>query len=75
MNAGDFALFDLSIQRRGRGWRWSVIDRSGTPLLAGSECSRTAARYKATRAVFQMLLTAPYRNQTSPAAWSLASNI
>lgn len=75
MNAGDFALFDLTIQRRGRGWRWSVIDGSGTPLLTGTECSRTAAHYKATRAIFQMLLIAPYRVRISPAAWSLALKI
>lgn len=56
MNADAFALFDLSIHRRGRAWRWSIIDRSGNPLLIGSEFSRTAAHYSATRAIFQMLL-------------------
>lgn len=66
MLAGDFALFDLSVYRRsrgrGRGWGWSVVDRYGNPVLTGSERSRTAAQYVAARVVFQLLLTAPYRN-------------
>ena len=62
MTVGDFALFDLWIRRRGRGWRWSVSTPSGNLLLVGSERSRSAARYMAARAVFQLLLTAPYRN-------------
>lgn len=68
MIAGDFALFDLSIYRRARAWRWSVMDRSGAPVLTGSERSKSAAQYMAARAVFQLLLTAPYRNRISRAA-------
>lgn len=62
MRVGDFALFDLWIDRRGRGWRWSVSSPSGDLLLVGRERSRSAARYMASRAMFQLLLTAPYRN-------------
>jgi len=63
MAFGDFALFDHSICRRGRSWRWSVSDRSGSPLLAGDERSRSAAQYMAARAIFQLLSTAPYRSR------------
>lgn len=63
MAFGDFALFDISICRRGRTWRWFVSDRCGSPLLAGDERSRTAAQYMAARAMFQLLLTAPYRSR------------
>lgn len=63
MTVGDFAVFDLWIQRRGRGWRWSVSAPGGDVLLVGSERSRPAAQYMAARAVFQLLLTAPYRNR------------
>ena len=51
MIAGDLPIFDLSIYRRGRAWRWSVIDRSGISVLTGCERSRPAARYMAARAI------------------------
>src|SRR4051794_13672302 len=70
MLAGDFARFDFSICRRGRAWRWSVLDGSGISVLTGSERSRPAAQYMATRAVFLLLSTAPYRNRISAVAES-----
>lgn len=60
---GDFTLFDLSICRRGRAWRWSVFDQSGKLLFVGDERGRSAAQYMAARAMFQLLLTAPYRSR------------
>ncbi|RZM94005.1 hypothetical protein CWO91_39715 [Bradyrhizobium genosp. SA-3] len=63
MTSADFALFEFSISRRGRTWRWSVSDQCGNLLLAGNERSRPGAQYMAARAIFQFLLTAPYRNR------------
>jgi len=63
MTADDFAFFEHSICKRGRGWRWSVTDRSKKLVLAGREKSQSAAYYKAARAIFEMLLTAPYRGR------------
>lgn len=63
MTVSEFALFDWAFTRRGRVWRWSVSDRSGNLLLVGSERSRSAARYVAARAVFQLLLAAPHRSR------------
>jgi hypothetical protein len=51
-----FAAFDIVLKRRGRGrWKWSVRTTDGHAVMSGSECSRSAARYKAERALFLLL--------------------
>lgn len=62
----EFELFDCVVSRRGRAWRWSISDERGTIVLSGSERNRSAARYMAARAMFQLLLTAPYRLRVNP---------
>jgi hypothetical protein len=53
-------VFETSLQKRGRVWRWSVCTVEGQAIMLGVESRRAAARYKANRALFQMLLCAPY---------------
>ncbi|MGM4872776.1 hypothetical protein AB7645_16310 [Bradyrhizobium sp. 956_D2_N1_5] len=60
MSDVDFPVFDSSITRRGRGWRWCVSGEAGKIVLQGTERSRPAAQYMAARATFLLLLTAPY---------------
>jgi hypothetical protein len=64
MAVDKFSLFDSAVIRRGRLWRWAISDQSGNLAMVGAERSKTEARYKATRALFQLLLTAPYRSQS-----------
>jgi hypothetical protein len=48
------------LQKRGRVWRWSVCTAEGRVVMLGGESRRASARYKANRALFLMLLCAPY---------------
>jgi hypothetical protein len=57
-----FPLFEVVVKKRGRRWRWSVCTNAGDVLMLGSESVRPAAKYKAARALFQLLLSAPYRS-------------
>src|SRR5882762_1262400 len=57
-----FAVFELVLKKRGRIWRWSVCTSEGAVLMEGSESSRPAAKYKAARALFLLLLSAPYQS-------------
>ena len=57
-----FPVFDTNVSRRGRAWRWFVSTTEGKILMRGSEGSRPAARYQANRAIFLLLLAAPYRS-------------
>lgn len=51
-----FAAFDIAVKRRGRGrWKWSIRTTDEHALMGGSEWSRSAARYKAQRALFLLL--------------------
>jgi hypothetical protein len=59
--AGDLPVFDLFVTRRGRLWKWRVCTAKGEAIMRGVEDTRSAARYKADRALFLMLLCAPYR--------------
>src|ERR1700751_5428472 len=63
--SGQFPIFDVALKKRGRKWSWAVSPTDGAPLMLGSESSRPAARYRANRALFQLLLTSPYRSQLS----------
>src|ERR1700730_3724071 len=57
-----FPLFEVVVKKRGRGWRWHVCTSEGAVVMQGSESSRPAANYKADRALFLLLLSAPYRS-------------
>jgi hypothetical protein len=56
-----FVIFELALKKRGRIWRWSVCTTEGATVMVGSESSRPAAKYQAERALFVLLLSAPYR--------------
>lgn len=58
-----FAIFDIALARRSRGWTWRVCTSKETTVMSGRENSRAAARYKAARALFLILLAAPYRSK------------
>jgi hypothetical protein len=60
MLANQFPVFELLLNRRGRKWSWSVCTAEGRAVALGAEASRAAARYKANRVLFLMLLCAPY---------------
>lgn len=57
-----FAICDIVLVRRSRGWTWRVCTSEESTLVSGRENSRAAARYKAARALFLILLAAPYRS-------------
>jgi hypothetical protein len=61
MPDSQFPVFEVVLERRGRKWNWRVRTSTGDVLLQGSERSRPAANYKADRALFLLLLSAPYR--------------
>ena len=56
-----FPVFDVTVRRRGRPWRWSVATTEGVVVMDGSERSRAAAAYRANRAIFLLLSAAPYQ--------------
>ena len=60
--ADQFPLFEVVVKKRGRTWRWRVCTTAGDVVMQGSESIRTAAKYKADRALFLLLLSAPYRS-------------
>lgn len=64
--ADRFPLFEVTLNKRGRGWSWSICTTDGKVLMLGSELSRPAARYKANSALFLLLLSA--RNKPLPPA-------
>jgi hypothetical protein len=57
-----FPVFEALLKKRGRVWRWSVCTTEGLVVMNGTENSRPAAKYKADRALFLMLLCAPYQS-------------
>src|ERR1700730_13829351 len=57
-----FPVFELVLKKSGRIWRWSVCTSEGAVVMEGSESSRPAAKYKAARALFLLLLSAPYQS-------------
>jgi hypothetical protein len=56
-----FPTFEMVLKKRGRKWKWCVCTAEGTVIMQGSESSLPAARYEANRALFLLLLSAPYR--------------
>ena len=60
-------MFELTTRKRGRTrWEWRVCDSTGRAIMQGWETSRPAARYKAERALFLLLLV-PSRETRTPA--------
>ena len=43
------------VDRARKGWDWEVFDEPGVVLAHGRQKTRTAARYQAERALFQLL--------------------
>lgn len=60
-----FPIFEVILEQRRRRWVWSVLTTGGTLVMTGSRSSRSAARYEADRALFLMLLGAPYHSRLS----------
>jgi hypothetical protein len=54
-----FPVFEILLNKRGRKWSWSICTAEGRVAMLGAERSRSAASYKANRALFLMLLCAP----------------
>jgi hypothetical protein len=50
-------MYEMNLNRKWGWWEWRVSDRSGKVAMFGREFSRPAARYKAARALFGLLLT------------------
>ena len=50
-------MFEMKIERKWGRWAWSVCDLTGKPLAGGREKSREAARYRAARTLFDLLLS------------------
>jgi hypothetical protein len=61
-----FPTFEVILKKRGRKWRWCVCTIEGMAIMQGSEGNRTAAKYQADRALFLLLLAAPYRLHRLP---------
>jgi hypothetical protein len=57
--------FEIVLKKRGRKWRWWVCTSEGKPIMQGSDGNLSAARYGANRALFLLLLSAPYRSRLS----------
>jgi hypothetical protein len=57
-----FPVFEVVLKKRGRTWRWCVCTTEGDVVMQGSQRSRPTAKYKAHRALFMLLLSAPYRS-------------
>ena len=57
-----FAVFEPLLKKRGRVWRWCVHTTEGQVVMHGTESKRSAAKYKADRALFLLLLCAPYQS-------------
>ncbi len=59
-------LFDFRLQTRRRGCRWYLFTGEGRVVMQGSEATRAAASYQATRALFLMLLASARGPTTLP---------
>jgi hypothetical protein len=58
-------MFEMAINRSWGRWDRTVSERTGKVIVFGREMSRSAARYQAARALFQLLL-AVGRTYNSP---------
>jgi hypothetical protein len=50
-----FPVFERLLKKRGRVWRWCLCTTEGKVVMHGTESNRTAAKYKADRALFPAL--------------------
>jgi hypothetical protein len=66
MTSEQFQIFEVVLKKRRRKWLWSVSTTDGDAVIEGSESSRPAAKYNANRALFLLLLSAPYRSIRTP---------
>jgi hypothetical protein len=55
-------VFEVSLNKRGRIWNWRVCTIAGDVVMRGSGISRPAATYRAYRALFLLLQSAPYQS-------------
>jgi len=62
VTSDQFQIFEVFLKKRRRKWLWRVSTTDGDAVIEGSESSRPAAKYYANRALFLLLLSAPYRN-------------
>jgi hypothetical protein len=60
-----FQVFEVVLKKRRRKWLWRVSTTDGDAVIGGSEGSRPAAKYNANRALFLLLLSAPYRTSSA----------
>jgi hypothetical protein len=61
-----FQTFEVFLRKCGRRtWYWRVCTTEGRLVMQGSENGRPAAKYAADRALFMMLLAAPYQAASS----------
>jgi len=60
-----FQVFEVVLKKRRRRWLWSLSAVDGDALIEGSESSRSVAKYSANRALFLLLLSAPYRTNSA----------
>jgi hypothetical protein len=60
----EYPTFEVTlVQRKRKRWAWSVSTSEGAVVMRGRELNRYAAKYQAERALFMLLLTAPYRSR------------
>jgi len=57
-----FQTFEAILRKRRRTWRWYICTDEGDVVMMGADNSRPGARYQANRALFMLLLHAPYRS-------------
>lgn len=57
-----FSVFEATWTLRRGKWKWSVCTNQGKLVMQGFERSRSAAKYRANRALFLLLAAAPYRS-------------
>jgi hypothetical protein len=62
VTSDQFQIFEVVLKQRRRKWLWRVSTTDGDAVIEGSESSRSAAKYYANRALFLLLLSAPYRS-------------
>jgi hypothetical protein len=62
VTSDQFEVFEVDLKKRRRKWLWRVSTTDGDAVIEGSENSRPAAKYNANRALFLLLLSAPYRS-------------
>jgi len=65
VRSDQFQVFEVVLRKRRRTWLWCVSTTDGDAIIEGSESSRAAAQYAANRALFLLLLSAPYRTKSA----------